>query len=139
MVKYYCEKCGIEIEEKTNRVNVTFAFSNDTKKLIHLCCACYRKVFTCATTTEVVETYPTREVAPKIEKPNVDTPIKSSVVEETLAELKAPKKRGNTLPDDTVDEIVKRYNNGDKITEISAELGTPYASCYYYARKVGKR
>ena len=134
MVKYYCEKCGIEIEEKTNRVNVTFAFSNDTKKLIHLCRACYRKVFTCATTTEIVETYPTREVTPKIEQS-----AESSVVEETLAELKVPKKRGNALPDEIVDEIVKRYNNGDRITEIAAELCVPYASCYYYARKVGKR
>ena len=138
MVKYYCEKCGIEIEEKTNRVNVTFAFSNDTKKLIHLCRVCYRKVFTCATTTEVVETYYTKEAAPKIEHPAED-PMESHVIKEILAELKAPKKRGNTLPDETVDEIVKRYNNGDKITEISAELGIPYASCYYYARKVGKR
>lgn len=138
MVKYYCEKCGIEIEEKTNRVNVTFAFSNDTKKLIHLCRACYRKVFTCATVTEIVETYLTREVAPEIEQSD-EAPAESSVVEETLAELKAPKKRGNTLPDGTVDEIIKRYNNGDKITEISAELGIPYASCYYYARKAGKR
>lgn len=138
MVKYYCEKCGIEIEEKTNRVNVTFAFSNDTKKLIHLCRDCYRKVFTCATTTEVVETHPTKEAAPKITHPAED-PMESTVIKEILAELKTPKKCGNTLPDGTVDEIVKRYNNGDKINEISAELGIPYASCYYYARKVGKR
>lgn len=138
MVKYYCEKCGIEIEEKTNRVNVTFAFSNDTKKLIHLCRACYRKVFTCATTTEVVETYPAKEAAPKIEHPAED-PMESHTVKEILAELKAPKKRGNTLPDEIVDEIVKRCNDGDKINEISAELGIPYASCYYYARKAGKR
>lgn len=129
MVKYYCEKCDVEIEEKTNRVNVTFAFSNGTKKLIHLCRACYRKAFIFATTAEFVETCPTKE----------ETSSESSVVGETLAELKTPKKGRNVLPDETISEVVRRYNNGDKITEISAELGIPYTSCYYYARKVGKR